>query len=86
MAVELDVVINVDARADLPVAVDEGLGGQRAERGLIQSREELAATGAIEPHGPRVQVGEQLGDARVEGGEREEGLVPEAGEDPPGDD
>jgi hypothetical protein len=31
-------------------------------------------------------VGEQLGDAGVEGGEREEGLVAEAGEDPALDD
>ena len=34
MAVELDVIVDVDAGADLPVAVDEGLGRQRAERGL----------------------------------------------------
>jgi hypothetical protein len=33
MAVELDVVVDADAGADLPVAVDEGLGGQRPEGG-----------------------------------------------------
>ena len=83
MAVKLDVVVDVDAGPNLPVAIDEGLGGQRAERGLIQPLEELAAAGAVEPHRPRVEIREQLGDPRVEGGEREEGLVPEAGEDPP---
>jgi hypothetical protein len=83
MAVELDVIVDVDAGADLPVAVDEGLGRQRAERGLIEPLEELAAAGAVEPHRPGVEIGEQLGDPRVERGEGEEGLVPEAREDPP---
>ena len=85
MAVQLDVVVDVDA-GRLPLAVDEGLGGQRPERGLVQALEELPAAGAVQAHGPGVQVGEQLGDAGVEGGEREEGLVAEAGEDPALDD
>ena len=85
MAVELDVVVDVDARG-LPLAVDEGLGGQRPEGGLVEALEELAAAGAVEAHGPGVEVGEQLGDARVERGQREEGLVAEAGEDPALDD
>jgi hypothetical protein len=83
MAVELDVIVDVDAGADLPVAVDEGVRGERAERWLIQALEELAAAGPVEPHRPRVEIREQLGDAGVEGGEGEEGLVPEPGEDPP---
>ena len=34
MAVELDVMVDVDAGTDFPLAVDEGLRRQRAERGL----------------------------------------------------
>src|SRR5881397_1837353 len=83
MAVELDVVVEADASADLPVAVDEGLGGEWPKGGLVQSLEELAATGPVEPHQPGIEIREELGDPRVEGGEGEEGLVTEAGEDPP---
>src|SRR5712691_1693376 len=83
MAVELDVVVDVDASPDLPVAVDERLRGERAERRLIKTLEEVAAAGAVEPHRPGVEIRQELGDPRVEGGEGEEGLVPEAGEDPP---
>src|SRR5712691_755191 len=83
MAVELDVVVDVDASPDLPVAVDEGLRGERAERRLIETLEEVAAAGAVEPHRPGVEIRQELGDPRVEGGEGEEGLVTEAGEDPP---
>src|SRR5438876_5462336 len=83
MAVELDVIVDVDTGTDLPLAVDEGLRRQRAERGLIQPFEKVAAAGAVEPHRPRVEIREELGDPGVEGGQGEEGLVPEAGEDPP---
>jgi hypothetical protein len=83
MALELDVVVDADAGADFPFAVDEGLGGERAERRLVQALEELAAAGAVEAHGARVEIGEELGAAGVESREGEEGLVPEAGEDPP---
>ncbi len=83
MAVELDVVVEADASADLPVAVDEGFGGEWPKGGLVQSPEELAATGPVEPHRPGIEIREELGDPRVEGGEGEEGLVTEAGEDPP---
>jgi hypothetical protein len=33
---------------DLPLAVDERLGGQRTQGGLIQPLEELAAAGAVQ--------------------------------------
>src|SRR5205823_2713667 len=69
MAVELDVIVDVDAGTDLPLAVDEGLRRQRAERGLIQPFEKVAAAGAVEPHRPRVEIREELGDLSVEGGE-----------------
>jgi len=77
MAVELDVIVDVDAGTDLPLAVDEGLRRQRAERGLIQPFEKVAAAGAVEPHRPRVEIREELGDPGVECGEGEEVLVPE---------
>src|SRR5207245_3054349 len=83
MAVELDVVVDADASADLPVAVDEGLGGEWPKRGLVQPLEEVAAAGAVEPHRSRVEIRKQLGDPSVEAGEGEEGLVAKAGEDPP---
>src|SRR5437867_841874 len=83
MAVELDVVVEADASADLPVAVDEGFGGEWPKGGLVQSPEELAATGPVEPHRPGVEIREELGNPRVERGEGEEGLVTEASEDPP---
>jgi hypothetical protein len=82
MAVEFDMVVDADPRADLPVAVDEGLGGEWAERRPVQPLKELAPAGAVEPHRPGVEIRQQLGDAGVEGGEGEEGLVAEAGEDP----
>src|SRR5713226_6042163 len=83
MAVELDVIVDADAGADPPVAVDEGLRRKRAERGPIQLLEELAPAGAVEAHRPGIEIREELGDAGVEGGEGEEGLVTEASEDPP---
>ena len=83
---QLDVVVDVDPGVDLPLAVDERLGGQRAEGGLVQPLEELAPAGAVQAHRARVQIGEQLGDARVERGEGEEGLVAQPGEDPALDD
>ncbi len=81
--VQLDVIVDVDAGPELPVARDEGLGRPRAERRAIQAFEEFAPAGAVEAHRAHVQALEQLGDARVERGEREEPLVTEAGEDPP---
>ena len=81
VAVDLDVGVDVDA-GDLPLAVDERLGGQRAQGELIEALEERAAAGAVQAHRPRVQVGAQLGDARIEGGEGEEGLMAKPRQDP----
>ena len=86
MPVQLDVIVDVDPGVDLPFAIDEGLGGERAEGGLIEAFEELAAAGAVQAHGAGVEIREQLGDARVQRGEGKEGLVAEAGEDPALDD
>ena len=56
MPVQLDVVVDVDAGVDLPLADDEALGGQRAEGGLVQAHEEVVAAGAVEAHRAGVQV------------------------------
>ena len=36
VAVDVDVVVDVDAGVELPLADEEGLGGERAQRGLIE--------------------------------------------------
>ncbi len=81
VVVDLDVIVDVDAAA-LPVGVDEALGGQRPQRGPVEPLKQSAAAGAVDAHRALVQVVEQLGDTDVEGGEREEGLVAEPGQDP----
>src|SRR6266540_4843300 len=81
VAVDVDVVVDVDACVDRPLADDEGLGRERTECGLIELDEELAPAGAIDAHDLRVERLQELADARVEGGEGEEALVPEARED-----
>jgi hypothetical protein len=82
MPVQLDVIVDVDPGVDLPLAIDEGLGGEPAERGLVEARKQLGPARAVQAHGAGVQIRQELGDARVERGEREEGLVAEAREDP----
>jgi hypothetical protein len=82
MIVERDVAIDVGAD-ELPLRVDEGRRRQRPERGPIPALEQLAAAGAVAPHAPCVEIREQVRDPRIEGGEGEQRLVTEAGEDPP---
>jgi hypothetical protein len=81
MPVELDVVVDVDARR-LPLPVDEGLDGQRTEGGTIQSLEERTPARLVLPHHAAVEVREQVADARVQRGQREERLMPEPRQDP----
>jgi hypothetical protein len=75
VAVELDVVVDIHTGVVVPIADDEGLRGQRPEGGAIQALEELSAAGVVQAHRARVQALQQLGDARVERGKREEPLV-----------
>jgi len=84
--VELDMVVDIHASVVLPFADDERLGRQGPKGGAIQALEELPAAGAVQAHRARVQGLQQLGDARVERGEREEPLVAQPRQDPPGDD
>ena len=81
LALELDVVVDVDAHA-LPLGIGEALGGQRLERRAIEALEELAAALPVAAHHAGVELGEQLGDARVQLGEREERLVAQPRQDP----
>jgi hypothetical protein len=83
VAVDVDVVVDVDPRVDRPLAEDEGLGRERAEGGVIELREEVAPAGAIDAHDLGVERLQELAEAGVEGGEGEEALMAEAGEDPP---
>ena len=70
VAIDLDVVVDVDARLE-PVGVDEALGRQRLQRGPIEPLEEIAPRApAVALHRAGVERGEQLADARIERGER----------------
>src|SRR5262245_23311129 len=69
MAVDVDVVVDVDAGVDRPLAQGEGLGRERTERGLIELEEQVAPAGAIDAHNLGVERLQQVADARVEGGE-----------------
>ena len=83
VVVDLDVVVVADGLLR-PVGVDVPLRGERLERRPVELLEPLAAALAAVPlHRPVVELAEQLGVPLVEGGEAEEGLVAEAGEDPP---
>ena len=82
VVVHLDVVIDVHA-GPAPLAVDEGLGGQRPEDGLVQALEQLLAASPVAAHAPGIELREQLGDAGVERPEGKEGLVAKPRQDPP---
>ena len=73
---------DVDARV-APVAVDVTIARERLQLRPIAALEERAPRGAAVPlHRAVIEVGEQLGNPRVQRGEREEGLMPEPGENP----
>src|SRR5580658_3554297 len=81
MAVVLDVVVDVRLR-EPPLAHDEALGGQRAQRRTIEPLEELAPARTVRTHRALVQLVVHLGDRRVQFLEREEGAVAKARQDP----
>ena len=57
VAVDLDVVVDVDARLE-PVGVDEALGRQRLQGGAVKALEEIAARApAVALHRPRIERG-----------------------------
>ncbi len=81
MVVDLDVVVDGDL-GELPLAVDEALGGERLEGRPIEPLEELAAALPVGPHRAVIEIFEQLADPLVERVEREEGLVAKPRQDP----
>ena len=74
MLVELDVVVDVDARL-LPDGEFVGLFRQRLEGRLVQLLKELAAGATEVLHLPDVEFIEQLTDGLVQIGQVEEGTV-----------
>ena len=81
VAVELDVVVDVHARA-LEAHDGHAARRQRPQRRLIQPPEGLAAAAGQLLERARVQVGDELADRRVELGQAEEAAVAQAREDP----
>ena len=49
---------DVHPGVDFPFAVDEGLGGERAQGGLVQLGEQLAPAGAVQAHRAGVEIAE----------------------------
>ena len=81
MALVLNVVVDVDLdRLDLDEAV--GVARQWPESRLVQLFERLAAVARQLFEGLVVQLLEQRADTLIELGQREEGVVAKAGEDP----
>ena len=69
VVLDIDVVIDVDARMP-PLGVDEAFRGQGPERRLVEAEKEIVAgLPAVALHRPRVEVGEELADPRVQRGE-----------------
>ena len=81
MAIELHVVVEVHARR-LPLGVDEALRGKRLQCRSIDALEELLPAGAVGAHRAGVEIDEQLPDPCIQGGQREEDLVAQTGQDP----
>ena len=82
MALDLDVVVDVDARAE-PVGVDKPLGRQRLQRGSIEALEEIAPRDpAIRLHRTGIERDQQLANARIQRVEPEEGLVAQPRQNP----
>ncbi|HSP98301.1 MAG TPA: hypothetical protein VL049_13810 [Candidatus Dormibacteraeota bacterium] len=65
------------------LGVAEAFGWQRAQHRPLQRLPQRPAALPVAAHDAGIEVGEQLGDARVQLGEREELLVAQPGENPP---
>jgi len=81
VAVDLDVIVDVDLAAD-KLGQDVRRRRQRLERRALQPLEELATADAVHAHAPVVQLLAQLGDPVVHAVEGEERVVPQTREDP----
>ena len=83
VAVDLDVVVDVDARL-APVGVDEALAPAAAAAPADRTarRASRREAPAVALHRPGIESREQLGDPGVQRGQGEEGLVPQPRENP----
>ncbi len=79
--VDLDMVIGMNL-GGLPLGIFEGRIRQGFEGRLLQLLEQFAAAFADVTHRSVVQILQKLGDRGIELGQREEGPVPQPGEDP----
>jgi len=81
VAVELDVVIDVDARI-LPTGDLEARGRQRPQRRGVERFEGAAPAASELLEGPGVQIDQQLGDRGVERGQAQETPVSQPRQNP----
>ena len=82
VVIDLDVIVDIHS-AGLPGRQLVPGARQRPQRGPIDLLEERAPTDPEALHRPRVDRVDARGDRGIEIGEREEGLMPEGGQDPP---
>ena len=85
MPLHLEVPVNVDPGVP-PLGVDIGLGRQRLQRGPVHGVEDRATAAGKFLEGAGVQSYQAHGDRGIEVGETEEGLMAQAGQNPPLDD
>ena len=85
MPLHFEVPVNIDAGVP-PLGVDIGLGRQRLQRGPVYSVEDRATAAGEFLEGAGVQPRQARGDRGIEVGETEEGLMAQAGQNPPLDD
>ena len=55
---QFDVIVDVDPGVDGQLAVDEGLGGERAEGGQVELGEQRAPAGAVQAHRAGIELHE----------------------------
>jgi hypothetical protein len=85
MPLHFKVPVNVDAGLP-PLGVDIELGGQRLQCGPVHGVEDRATAAGEFLEGAGVQSYQARGDRGIEVGETEEGLMAQAGQNPPLDD
>ena len=81
MPVDIDVIIKPDP-AHPPFGVLIGLGRQLLQCRSVELEKQVAPADAELAHGPRIEIGDQLGDCLVQLGKREEAAVPQPCQDP----
>jgi len=81
MPVDIDLVVE-PSPAHPPLGVLIGLGRQLLQCRAVQLEEQATPADAEPAHGPRVEIGDQLGNSLVKLGKREEAAVPQPRQDP----